>query len=107
MSRLVLAALMLLTAHSAGATSRYAAKALTCDQISSIIEEEGVAIFRYPSPRKPSLTLYDRYVRDSSFCTNNQVVENVRIPSATAEQCPVKRCRTRPDDCEQRAETCF
>lgn len=99
MSRFLAVLLTLTALTPAGATSRHSALQLTCGEIKSIIRNEGAAIFRYPSPRKKSLTLYDRYVRNVNHCAPHQSTEKVFIPSANADQCLVQRCVTRPDHC--------
>lgn len=78
---------------------------LSCGEITSIIRREGAAIFRYPSPRRTGATLYDRYVRDSSYCASHQALERVYIPSQNGGQCQVQHCITRPDNCL--GLTCF
>jgi len=105
MSRFLAMLMALIAFSSAGATSRHSALQLTCGEIKSIIREEGAAIFRYPSPRKKGLTLYDRYVRNDSYCASHQSTEKVYIPSANADQCLVQRCVTRSDNCF--GATCF
>jgi hypothetical protein len=107
MSRLLAAAILLCIATSAGAISRHESLSLSCRQIHAIIATEGAAIFRYPSPRKPGLTLYDRYVSDNGLCARRQRTERVSIPAQGGSLCWVKRCRTQPDDCEGRGETCY
>ncbi|MGV3552496.1 hypothetical protein [Rhizobium sp.] len=92
MSRLLAIAMLLATALPAQAISRYSAQQLSCDEIASIIRGEGAAIFRYPSPRRAGFTLYDRYVRNSTYCANHQMLEKVYIPSSDGEQCLVQRC---------------
>jgi hypothetical protein len=105
MSRLLAIVIAMIAFSSAGATSRYSALQLSCDEIKSIIRSEGAAIFRYPSPRRKGLTLYDRYVRNDSYCASHQSTEKVYIPSANADQCLVQRCVTQPDNCV--GATCF
>jgi hypothetical protein len=99
MSRLSAILFLIAVATPAEAISRYSAMQLSCDEIVSIIRQEGAAIFRYPSPRKLGTTLYDRYVRDSGYCAAHQVLEKVYIPSQGGEQCLVRRCATQPDRC--------
>ena len=99
MSRFLAILITLIAFSPAGATSRYSALQLTCGEIKSIIRDEGAAIFRYPSPRRKGLTLYDRYVRNDSYCASHQSTEKVYIPSANAEQCLVQHCVTRYDNC--------
>jgi hypothetical protein len=92
MSRLLVIVLLLAAALPAQAVSRYSATQLSCGEITSIIREEGAAIFRYPSPRRAGYTLYDRYVRNSGYCARHQSLEKVYIPSAGGEQCLVQHC---------------
>jgi hypothetical protein len=98
MRKIITAAVLLLTATSASGISRYSALDHSCDDIQSIIEEQGAAIFRYPSPRRNGLTLYDRYVRNDMFCASHQVTERVLIPSRDNSRCPVRHCIT--SDCD-------
>lgn len=98
MRKIMTIAMLALTATSASAISRYSALDHSCDDIQSIIEEQGAAIFRYPSPRKNGLTLYDRYVRNDMFCASHQVTERVLIPSRDRNNCPVRHCVT--SDCD-------
>jgi hypothetical protein len=99
MSRLLAVAIFLVTSSPVEAISRYTALQLSCGEIASIIRREGAAIFRYPSPRRTGLTLYDRYVRDSSYCASHQTLERVYIPSEGGRQCQVQHCVTRPENC--------
>jgi hypothetical protein len=92
MSRLLALVALLASAMPAAAISRYTSQQLDCDEITSIIRDEGAAIFRYPSPRRPGFTLYDRYVRNSSYCGSHQSLKKVYIPSAGGQQCLVRHC---------------
>jgi hypothetical protein len=98
MRKIMTVALLALTATSASAISRYNALDHSCEAIQSIIMQQGAAIFRYPSPRKNGLTLYDRYVQDRGFCGNHQMAESVLIPSSDSDRCPVRHCVT--TDCD-------
>lgn len=99
MSRLLAIAIIVAAATPAEAISRYAAMQLSCGEITSIIRREGAAIFRYPSPRRIGLTLFDRYVRNGSYCARHQSLEKVYIPSAGGNQCLVQHCVSMPDNC--------
>jgi hypothetical protein len=92
MSRLFAIVILLSAAVPAEAVSRYSALQLSCGEITSIIRQEGSAIFRYPSPRRTGFTLYDRYVRHRGYCARHQSLEKVYIPSAGGEQCLVQHC---------------
>lgn len=105
MTKFIIAAMLALSATSASAISRYTALDHSCGDIQSIIDQQGAAIFRYPSPRKNGLTLYDRYVRNDMFCASHQVTERVLIPSRDNNSCPVRHCIT--DDCDDFAGCLF
>lgn len=96
MSRLLAIVIVSVAALPAQAVSRYSALQLSCGEITSIIRQEGAAIFRYPSPRRSGFTLYDRYVRHSGYCARHQSLEKVYIPSAGGEQCLVQHCVSEP-----------
>lgn len=96
MSRLFAIIVLLAATMPAQAVSRYSALQLSCGEITSIIRDEGAAIFRYPSPRRAGYTLYDRYVRHSGYCARHQTLEKVYIPSAGGAQCLVQHCINDP-----------
>lgn len=98
MSRLLAVALILATAGPADAISRYSALQLSCGEITAIIRRDGAAIFRYPSPRRTGMTLYDRYVRNGGYCARHQSLEKVYIPSESG-QCLVQHCVSVPENC--------
>lgn len=98
MSRLLAIAIILATTAPAEAISRYSALQMTCSEITAIIRRDGAAIFRYPSPRRTGLTLFDRYVRNSGYCARHQSLQKVYIPSAGG-QCLVQHCVSMPDNC--------
>jgi hypothetical protein len=105
---LTIAAVVLLGSSAVptlAATPRYSSLKYSCDAIQSLIDKHGAAIFRYPSPRKPQLTLYDRYVRNINFCMSYQMTESVFIPSADTDQCLVEHCITR--DCDDYRRFCY
>jgi hypothetical protein len=98
MKRILIVLMLISTATSAAAISRYSALEHSCGDIQSIIDDEGAAIFRYPSPRKTGITLYDRYVRNDMFCASHQITERVLIPSRDGDRCQVRHCITRSCD---------
>jgi hypothetical protein len=91
---------VILLAIPAQAIERYQSRDHSCAQIKAIIRDQGAAIFRYNSTRKPGLTLYDRYVRNGTFCASHQTTEKVAIPAANGQSCSVSHCVTADDDCE-------
>jgi hypothetical protein len=92
MKRLLTAVPMLFAAADASAINRYDIGLKTCAEVQSIIQSEGAAILRYRSPRNPSLPLYDRYVRDRSYCQSTEITERAGVPTIDGNYCPVRKC---------------
>ena len=87
------AALACLAAADAHAISRHDPTTMTCRQVHATIAAKGAVLLRYRSPRNPALTLYDRYVRSRAMCDMGQILEQVTVPSADRQSCPVYRCK--------------
>lgn len=83
---------VLVAATPAAAISRYKAWTMSCGEAKSLIRAEGAVILRYRSARNPSLSLYDRYVRDSRFCPAGEQAQYTTIPTADTAACPVRNC---------------
>lgn len=82
-----------LAATPAAAINRYNSEKMACAQVQATIKAEGAAIMRYHSKVNPSLTLYDRYVRNSTFCPAGQDAVSAWIPSRDDSSCFVRKCR--------------
>ncbi|HBF30030.1 hypothetical protein [Rhizobium sp.] len=82
-----------LSAGSAMAIDRYDATTLNCANARQILRDKGAAIFRYPSQRVKGMVLYDRYVRNTQSCDNDQYAERATIPTRDNLQCPVLNCQ--------------
>ena len=90
----VLIALTLLSlASPAAAISRYNSLTMTCEAARQAIRSEGAVILRHPSVRVKDMTLYDRYVRESRYCSVNQYAEDAYIPTRDNPRCPVLNCQ--------------
>lgn len=98
--KVLLAALGLtLLAGQAQAISRYQTMRMTCDQVQSVIAEEGAAILRWRSTSGTNLPLYGRYVSGSRFCDSSEVATFASVPTRDDRSCDVKKCeRAEPDD---------
>lgn len=77
---------------SAAAIERYDVNTMTCAAVQGVLQREGAAILRYPSPRS-GIILYDRYVSAERFCPSYQSLNRVSIPTADTAHCPVFECR--------------
>ena len=92
-------AILIFASMPANAISRYYSKKLSCAAIHRILSTEKAAVLRYPSTRIANLTLYDRYVRNESYCFPHQVGEIVKIPSRDWA-CTVMHGIQEPDLCD-------
>jgi hypothetical protein len=94
-----LAAAVLLAALPAQAAPRVQTMNKSCASIQSTLIQNGAAILRYPSKRKPGLTLYDRYVGDSRYCPSNEIGKWASVPARDTGTCRVIACeRYEPSD---------
>ncbi|MDF2369492.1 MAG: hypothetical protein P1V21_01740 [Rhizobiaceae bacterium] len=92
MKRIVLAICLLAVSMPAQAINRYDTSALTCQRIQAILQSEGSAILRYPSPRNSQLTLYDVYVMNPVFCQSGEHAISAFVPSSDNKRCRVRQC---------------
>jgi hypothetical protein len=89
----VLVPLLLLTAGEASAISRYQTTSMSCARIQAAVQADGAALLSYPARDNPSLQLFDRYVRDSSFCRMGyQTAQQRSVPASDTENCKVRKC---------------
>ena len=99
MKRMVLAICLLAVSMPAQAINRYDTSGLTCQRIQTILQDEGSAILRYPSPRNSQLTLYDVYVMNPVFCQSGEHARSAFVPSSDNKRCRVRQClQTRSDE---------
>ncbi|MEP9389314.1 hypothetical protein [Mesorhizobium sp. KR9-304] len=92
MRRLAIILPVLLLAGEASAISRYQTTSMSCARVQAAVSSDGAAILRYPAPDNPSLVLYDRYVRDRTFCSSSQRADLQSVPAADTRNCPVRKC---------------
>jgi len=97
MKKIIVALLALTAASPALAISRYNTPGMTCESVRDALRREGAAILRFPSARKPDLTLYDRYVRSDSQCSSDQYADRDYVPTRDNPRCPVLKCVDVPD----------
>lgn len=89
MKTLVLVICAVLLSAPAYAVNQYNITNKTCAEVQSILKRDGIAQLRYPSPRNPSLTVYDRYVSGSRYCRPQPTT----VPTANNKSCRVHKCR--------------
>jgi hypothetical protein len=86
MHRLRFAALILTVAWSVPALARPDTRAMTCEQVLSLIEQSGAVSMTTGD------TTYNRLVADRRFCTSSEIAEPTRVPTADTDRCRVKVC---------------
>jgi hypothetical protein len=93
MKRIAIALPILLAAAAdASAISRYDIGGMSCAKVKGIIQSQGAAILRYRSQHNPSLTLFDRYVKDGRYCQSGETTKQTGVPTADSNYCPLRKC---------------
>jgi hypothetical protein len=92
MRRLAIIVPMLMLAGEASAIERYQTTSMSCARVQAAVKNDGAAILRYPAPDNPSLVLFDRYVRDRTFCSSSQRADLQSVPAADTRTCRVRKC---------------
>ena len=92
MRRLAFVIPFLLLAGETSAISRYQTNSMSCTRVQAAVNSDGEAILRYPAPNNSSLVLYDRYVRDRTFCSSSQRADLKSVPAADTAKCQVRKC---------------
>jgi hypothetical protein len=90
MTRLALAAFFAIISFDASAIVRYMVQGMTCAEVQQALDRDGVAIlFR---TGKSGVALYDRFVKDGTFCASGSTAAAERITSADTDDCLVTKC---------------
>jgi len=82
-------ALFAIFAFDASAIVRYMIQGMTCAEVQEALDRDGVAVLYRQG--KSGVTLYDRYVKDGSFCTTGDTMLE-RISAADTDDCRVTKC---------------
>jgi hypothetical protein len=90
MTRLAVAALFAIIPFDASAIVRYIVEGMTCVEVQEAVDRDGIAILYQQG--KSGVTLYDRFVRDGSFCAKGYTTSRERINAADTDDCPVTKC---------------
>lgn len=90
--------LLLAGAGSAGADPRYNPLNMRCEAVKDVIRQHGAVTLRYNSTRVKNLPLYNRYVRNSSFCDFNEEAVPAIVPTLDTERCGVNICQHRENE---------
>lgn len=92
MRKFILALCITAVSFPALAIQRYNVQSMSCARVQAAVNSEGAAILRYRSARNPSLPLYDRYVRNGSYCDPSRYAKRSYVPTRDNNRCPVLKC---------------
>jgi hypothetical protein len=90
MIRLAMAAFFTMLSFDASAIVRYMVQGMSCTEVQEALERDGVAILYRQG--KSGVTLYDRFVKDASFCPAGYTTSRERIEVADTDDCRVTKC---------------
>lgn len=91
MKRLVIGLALTLLPVEAFAIVRYMVQGMTCAEVQSSVERDGVAIL-YQKAGSAGVPLYDRYVANQSYCQGGQSTIRESVPTADTKSCRVSKC---------------
>ena len=90
MSRFLLVALFSMVSFDASAIVRYMVQGMSCAEMHEALDRDGRAIF-YRKGRSGA-TLYDRFVKDETFCPAGYTTASEGIEAADTDDCRVAKC---------------
>ena len=90
MTRLAMAALFSIISFDASAIVRYMVQGMSCVEVQDALNRDGTAILYRQG--KSGVTLYDRFVKDGSFCPTGYTVAREGIEVADTGDCRVAKC---------------
>ena len=90
MTRLAMAALFSIVSFDASAIVRYMVQGMSCVEVQDALNRDGTAILYRQGTS--GVTLYDRFVKDGSFCAAGFVAARERIKAADTDDCRVTKC---------------
>ena len=90
MTRLAVAAFFSIISFDASAIVRYMVQGMTCAEVQQAVDRDGIAILYRQG--ESGVTLYDRFVRDESFCPAGYTTAGERISAADTDDCRVVKC---------------
>jgi hypothetical protein len=90
MYRVALVALFSVVSFEASAIVRYMVQGMTCAEVQEAVDHDGVAILYRQG--KSGVTLYDRFVKDATFCGSGYTTTREGISAADTDNCRVTKC---------------
>ena len=90
MVRLAVAMLFTIVSFDAQAIVRYMVQGMTCREVHDALDRDGVAVLYRQG--KSGIALYDRFVKDASFCATGYTTAREGIEVADMVDCRVVKC---------------
>lgn len=90
MIRLSMIAAFSIVSFDASAIVRYMVQGMTCAEVQEALDRDGIAILYRQA--ESGVALYDRFVKDESFCQARSTTASEPISVADTDGCPVKKC---------------
>lgn len=90
MIRFSIIAFFSIVSTDASAVVRYMVQGMSCAEVQAAIDRDGVAILYRQG--KSDAALYDRFVRDGSFCATGYSAARERINVSDTDNCRVTKC---------------
>ena len=89
-TRLAMAAMFSMVSFDASAIVRYMVQGMTCTEVQEALDRDGIAILYRQG--ESGVMLYDRFVKDESFCQAHSTTASEKIAVADTNGCPVRKC---------------
>jgi hypothetical protein len=90
MTRLALAAMFSMASFDASAIVRYMVQGMTCVEVQDALDRDGINILYRQG--ESGVVLYDRFVKDESYCRALSTAASEKIAVADTDKCPVRKC---------------
>lgn len=90
MMKFAMAAIFSLVSFDALAVVRYMVQGMSCAEVQEALDRDGVAILYRQG--KSNVALYDRFVKDGSFCATRHTTASEGIKVSDTDNCRVTKC---------------
>jgi hypothetical protein len=89
-TRLSMVAVFSIVSFDALAIVRYMVQGMTCAEVQEALDRDSIAILYRQA--ESGVALYDRFVKDESFCQAGHATASEKIAVADTGECPVRKC---------------
>ena len=75
----------------AGAIQRITSTSMTCSAVQKAVKSSGAVLVQWIS-KKTGNRRYDRFVRNKSYCSLNEVTDTAYVPTSDRKSCRLYKC---------------